>query len=93
MDADVHKLLSEAQIFESLENHPGWPIIVEKLNDMLEDATNTLNNVAPTKVEEVLAAHRDWRAVKQVKDTLLEYIKQTKEYAQSYTESQKENLQ
>lgn len=81
MEQDEQKVLHEAQVLESLEKHPGWMIVLDKMDVMLADATEKLDSVPPTKVDEVLAAHRDWRAVKQVRETLLRYIKETKEVA------------
>jgi hypothetical protein len=88
LEPDVNQLLSEASIFQSLEKHPGWTLVKEKMDAMVADATTTLNKVKPTDVDGVLAAHRDWRAVTQVRDTLAEYISSTKRYAAEYMAAQ-----
>lgn len=94
MEQDVQKLLEEARMFESLEKHPGWIVICSKIDTMLFDATEKLDSVPPTNVDKVLAAHRDWRAVKQVRETLLLYISDTMKCAAEYIANQKqENIQ
>lgn len=93
LEPDVKRLLEEANVFSSLVNHPGWSIIKAKLDEMLADATEKLNEVPATDVDKVLAAHRDWKAVRDVRNTLIEYIQKTIEYAAEYQSAQKENLQ
>jgi transposase-like protein len=93
VDQEIVNLLNNAKVVESLENHPGWPLILQKLDEMLAHSTNELHKVKPTDVDGVLAAHRDWKAVSEVRQTLLDWMADLKKTAAAITEQQKEQLQ